>query len=136
MIRHSKRIVSSLIILVTLGLLVACAKGSVNGPKSDAFQFVDKTATTILVEGKAEIGHKEGDYPGVVRAAEDLKKDILDVLDKNADIIDSVEQVAQLDSVVIVGSLDKSEHIKKLIDLGKIDESLLKDKWESYILKT
>ena len=80
------------------------------------------TEATIYVDPK--------DWPGVLRAAHDLSQDIKDVTGKTPTVISNT-QVAQR-TVIIIGTVGKSEIIDQLVATHKIDVSAIRGKWESY----
>ena len=80
------------------------------------------TTATIFVDPK--------DWPGVLRAANDLSNDIKDVTGKTPKVITSATVTER--NVIIIGTIGKSEIIDRLVAAGKIDVSAVKGKWESY----
>lgn len=77
------------------------------------------------------------DYPGIVRAAGDLEKDISRVtghapamLDRDADL----ESTSRA-SVIIIGTIGKSDLIDRLIRERKIDVTAIAGKWESFFVQ-
>ena len=72
------------------------------------------------------------DYPGVVRAATDLQSDISRVTSHSPALLNRVS--AQPD-LIIVGTVDHSALIQRLVESKKIDVSDIKGKWESFFLQ-
>jgi hypothetical protein len=72
------------------------------------------------------------DFPGVIRAANDLRDDIRRVTGKTAEIR---QQSTIGPNAIIIGTLGKSPTIDKLIRAGKIDVSGIKGKWESFLIQ-
>jgi hypothetical protein len=87
------------------------------------FTIVDaKTTATIYVDGK--------DWPGVLRAANDLSNDIKDITGKTPKVISGGGVSGR--NVILIGTIGKSEIIDQLVAAGKIDVSGIQGKWESY----
>ena len=80
------------------------------------------TTATIYVDAK--------DWPGVLRAANDLSNDIKDVSGKAPRVVSGGEISGR--SVIIIGTVGKSEIIDQLVAAHKIDVSGIQGKWESY----
>lgn len=95
--------------------------------------FADKNLC-ILAEGVADPDATEGEWPGVVRAAGDLKQDIIDVCSLDPLVVSSKSELRG-NNIIIVGSLDKGTTVKALAKAGKIDTSRVEGKWESYQLQ-
>lgn len=87
------------------------------------FTIVDaKTTATIYVDAK--------DWPGVLRAANDLSQDIKDVTGRAPKVISGGDPSGR--NLIIIGSIGRSEIIRRLIAAKKIDVSGIENKWESY----
>jgi hypothetical protein len=83
-------------------------------------------ATPLLVSS--------ADFPGVVRAANDLQDDIFKVSGINPALhLDKVPTSKQL---IIVGTIGKSKLIDDLVAKKRIDAKELKGKWEKFIITT
>jgi hypothetical protein len=74
------------------------------------------------------------DYPGVIRAFNDLQEDILKVTGKKPILVQ--DQVAGAKNVIIAGTIGKSALIDELIAKKLLDANELKGKWEKFIIKT
>lgn len=72
------------------------------------------------------------EYKGVLRAIQNLQKDAIAVTDEKPEIINQLTKK----QILIIGSIEKSSFIRKLIKDGKIDKKELEGKWEKYIIKT
>ena len=83
-------------------------------------------AATIFVDSQ--------DWPGVVRAAGDLKADINSVTKIEPKIVNDRQSLGS--TTIIVGTLGKSSLVDQLVHDQKIDVGRIKDKWESYLLET
>lgn len=74
------------------------------------------------------------DYPGVIRAANDLSHDILSVTGMAPTIVHDKGALSR--DVVIVGTIGKSTLLDRLIRDKKIDATAIQGKWESYLIQT
>jgi hypothetical protein len=74
------------------------------------------------------------DFPGVIRAANDLSRDILGVTGLASPILQ--DESALHGSVVIIGTLGKCALFEHLIRDHKIDASAIQGKWESFLIQT
>jgi len=72
------------------------------------------------------------EYKGVLRAIQNLQKDAIAVTGEKPEIINQLTNK----QILIVGSIEKSSFIRKLIKDGKIDKKELEGKWEKYVIKT
>ncbi len=73
------------------------------------------------------------DYPGVARAANDLRADIARVTGVMPGVV--AKEGASETSVVIVGTLGKSRVIDRLVREGRIDAAPVAGKWEAYVMQ-
>ena len=73
------------------------------------------------------------DHKGVIRAINDLQIDIERVTDEKPQISSGRTEAK---NAVIIGTLGKSALINTLISSGKLDDSDLKRKWESFVIVT
>ncbi len=95
------------------------------GPVGHAFPLVEnKSAANIFVNS--------GDWPGVVRAANDLAADVARVTGLSPQITGE-NNLGK--NVVIVGTIGKSEIIDRLIREKTIDVSEITGKWESFFIQ-
>jgi hypothetical protein len=98
-------------------------------------QYVEFTATpgsfTIVnANTTAAIYVDAKDWPGVLRAANDLSNDIKDVTGKTPKVVSEAKVTGH--NVIIIGTVGKSEIIDQLVAAHKIDVSGIQGKWESY----
>ena len=95
-------------------------------PSQGSFPLVQaKIAATICVD--------DGDYAGVVRAANDLQTDV-------ARVTDCLPAMARGENgfggnVILIGTIGKSKIIDRLIREKKIDASAISGKWESFLIQ-
>lgn len=87
--------------------------------------FQDGTVPPILVSND--------DHAGVIKAANDLAKDIERVTGRAPGLVNEIPTDG---SVVIVGSIDSSPLIAELVKSGKLDTAELSGKWEKFIIQT
>jgi hypothetical protein len=74
----------------------------------------------------------QNDWPGVVRVVRDLQDDEKRVCGARPAIL---RQVGQDPELVIVGTLGKSAFVDRLVLEGKIDDSGIRGKWESWMTR-
>ena len=129
-------------------LLVACSEPEVTTqtdplvttetpvpqPTANQFDLFRDQTVYILAEGYADPDANEGEWPGVVRAANDLKQDIIDTCSLDPVVVSSQNEISGT-HVIIVGSLEKGTTVKALAESGKIDVTRVEGKWESYQLQ-
>ena len=92
--------------------------------------------TFALVQGKnaTPLYVDSSDFPGVIRAANDLSKDIQNVTGITPPVL--LQQPASQQSAVIIATLGKGALLEQLIRDHKIDTAALAGKWESYLIET
>ena len=74
----------------------------------------------------------ESDHEGVLMAMDNLRNDMFKVTGNKPDVSGEIDKSVK----IIVGSLDKSSIISRLVKSGKIDAKLLKGKNEKFIITT
>lgn len=82
----------------------------------------------------AAICVNDDDYPGVIRAVNDLSNDITKVSSAEPKVLKEVSASGK--NVIIVGTLGKSPLIEKLVIEKKLDASNLRGKWETFVIQT
>ena len=117
-------------LLLLWSAVAACALGE---PK-----YVESAPTAggfaIVRQGSvARIYVDSGDYPGVTRAAGDLRADIARVTGLNAEIVHETGKGAT--DAILIGTIGKSAVIDRLIRENKIDVGAVKGKWESTLIQ-
>ena len=73
------------------------------------------------------------DYPGVIRAGNDLRADINRVTGQIAKVLNTEAALGK--NTIIIGTIGKSPIIDRLIKDGKIDVNQIAGKWESFIIQ-
>lgn len=85
----------------------------------------------VSADGVANLYYDGNDYKGVIRAVEDLQTDIESVTGVRPEI----RKEDQLSSIpVIIGTRGKNRIIDELISSGKLVDTDLKGKWESFVI--
>jgi hypothetical protein len=88
----------------------------------------------VSTKGAASVIHYDiSDYPGVIRAINDLQNDIDSVTGKRPELIVN-GQSSEFE--IIIGTLGKSKQIDKLISSNKLDVKEIEGNWESFIIAT
>lgn len=120
-----KKIYCLILLFVYITLPVLSAETFVTFQPHQGFVWIqDGKALPILID--------QNEYKGVWRAAVNLQQDAMQVTGVTPEIITqpSVKQA------IIVGSIDQSEWIKKLVAAQKMDGKELKGKNEKFIIQT
>lgn len=79
----------------------------------------------------------ESDFKGVIRAAGDLKRDIGLVTNNEPTlIITNGQKITYHETMVIIGTIGKSQLLDNLIEAKKISLTEITNKWEGYIIQT
>lgn len=94
-------------------------------PKPESFALVEANQAAPLVVS-------DEDYPGVIRAAGDLKTDIFKVTEVEPEL--TVGEPPDETRMVIIGTIGKSPVIDTLIVDGKLDVTDIKGRWETFLL--
>jgi hypothetical protein len=88
----------------------------------------------LVANGKsAKLVVSAADYPGVVRAVNDLQADIVRVTQVQPEIL--VNSAPTGNQLVLVGTIGKSPFIDSLVQSKKIDVSGIKGRWETSLLQ-
>lgn len=94
-----------------------------------------KNAFSIVSNGKATLICVDAtDWKGVIRAANDLGDDVRKVSGIKAEVVEKLDYPAK--GAILIGTIGKSKILDQLIADKKIDVSVLKGKWESFIIQT
>ena len=90
----------------------------------------------IIVHAKqsAEIYVDASDFPGVIRAAHDLQKDIERVTGSAPTIAGDWQSAGS--RLILIGTLGESPIIDRLVSEKKIDATPIAGKWESFLIHT
>jgi hypothetical protein len=90
-----------------------------------SFPLVAASAAAILTD--------TNDWPGVVRAANDLSADVKRVTGQSPPTLHAVKTAGK--NIVIAGTIGKSQFIQRLAHEKKIDVSAIEGKWESFFVQ-
>ncbi len=97
-----------------------------NVGRPDSFPIAqDKTTATLFVDGK--------DYPGVVRAASDLRHDIARVTGQTPKLTRREHALGV--NAIIIGTLGKNRLLDRLVSDHKVDVTAIAGKWESFVVQ-
>lgn len=89
----------------------------------------------VLTSGKsAPLLVSEQDFPGVIRAAKNLKVDIGKVTEVEPEIL--LDNLSNAKEVVIIGTIGVSSLIDQLVKNKKINVDGVAGKWESFLFQT
>ena len=92
----------------------------------DSFAIVqDNLAAPLWVEA--------GDYPGVRRAANDLRQDVARVTGRTPAILPGESGPGP--DPILIGTIGKSPVIDRMIHEGKVDAGGMADQWESFLIQ-
>ncbi len=95
-------------------------------PEAGSFELAGKNQL-------AKLYMDADDYVGIRHALDDLQVDIERVTDRRPARVTSIDDIEG--PAVIVGSIDKSQIIQRLITEGKIDASDIEGQWEGYLIQ-
>ncbi len=119
--------------LVCLVLLVIYWVGGSYAMAADRFVTNEKNGFVWIDAGKTlPILVDEAEYKGVLRAVAHLQADA----ERVTGVVPAVVNTPQGTKMLIVGSIDQSQWIKKLLGTRKIDAGSLQGKREKYIIQT
>jgi hypothetical protein len=125
-------------ISLCLPLFLFCPAGIVPGQSFDYNSFIS-SENGVGYFALSEPGYSSplyvdtNDYPGVIRALNDLKTDIGRITGTEPDLIS--DHPPKWGNIVIAGTLGKSAFIDKLIKNKKLDVSALTGKWETFTIQ-
>lgn len=117
-----------------LGRVLTIATNDPFPPSSYLTTERSRGAFPLVEDGNpARILVSTSDYPGVLRVAELFRKDLVYVSGSEVKLTNA-DNVQGGGSVIIVGSIGKSNLIDQLVREKKIDVSVLEGKWEQYLI--
>jgi Glycosyl hydrolase family 115/Gylcosyl hydrolase family 115 C-terminal domain len=124
--------------ILALGVVVFLA-GAGRASALGQHPYVTTTAAgggVMLMQGQqtAPLWVDSADWPGVIRAVDDLRDDIRRVTGLTPFVVHDGRQLAS--TMVIVGTVGRSPLIDRLVRDRKIDVSGIAGKWESFFLET
>lgn len=126
--------------LIALLLLTSSPHAFALGPQRYVAGAPQRGGFSLIYNNKvAALLTDPNDWPGVIRAAHDLRTDIGRVAGKEPDVLDgravSSGKDVEAPAVIIVGTIGRSGVIDRLVSAGKIDVSRTAGKWESFFLE-
>lgn len=126
------RIRGSIAVMLLLVSSVHAGLGLVVNLVSDEAQTTN--AFPVVASGNTtELWYDAEDYKGVIRAIGDLQLDVERVTDRKPQVATRKTSCRQ---PIIIGTLGHSSLIDALVSCGKLDDSDLKGKWESFVIAT
>ena len=119
-------------VLFAVAVLIPAAQraGALGQAQYVQFSAAPGSFTVVNANTTATIYVDPKDWPGVLRAANDLSNDIKDVTGKTPKVISGAKFTER--NVIIIGTVGRSEIIDQLVAAHKIDVSAIRGKWESY----
>jgi len=128
-----QRFLALLIAAAGLGTLPVAAGAVGDAPY---VKTAPEPGSFALVAGRnaARIWVDHEDWPGVIRAARDLKADIERVTGIEPELWHG--ETSRAEQMVIIGTLGRSALIDRLVAEGKVDVASIEGKWESFFLET
>jgi hypothetical protein len=130
-------IISAVFILV-FSQITVFAGGAVvkikNGPSYISFQKPENGFTVSSAGKTVPLLISSSDYPGVLRAVNDLKSDLQAVT--NSEVKIYADKTEGDDEVIIIGTLGKNPLIDKLAKEQKIIADSIKGKWDAFIIQS
>ena len=117
---------------VLLFCSVAAAYAGLGLPQDIVTESAQRGAFPVVAGGQAaELWHDEGDHKGVIRAIGDLQADVERVTGRKPQVF-TKGTLSKMP--IIIGTLGKSALIDTLVSSGKLNDSDLKGKWESFVI--
>ena len=95
----------------------------------------DAAVFPLAAGGKvADLVVSGDDHPGVIRAADDLRRDLFRVTGMTPRLCHETEPLSE--HAVFIGTIGKSAVIDGLIETGRLDAAGVAGKWESFVVQT
>ncbi len=122
------------LLILFAGISATCSAGFAVGQPAYVTE-IPQDGSFPVVRGKraASIHIDPEDWPGVIRAAEDLQADIFRVSGIKPAFASQSEM--PVGNVILIGTVGKSRIIKNLVQAGKIDVEGISGQWESFFLQ-
>jgi hypothetical protein len=118
---------TGMVVLFSLLILCGFAQTVSNTTAQGSFPIVDKSATTAIYVDPA-------DHAVVQKAATLLQEDIERITGKKPALLTALPTAAN--HLIIVGSLDQSGVISRLVTAKKLNAASLKNQWEAFQWQT
>jgi len=126
----------SVIILFLLFIVLTFHLQAQKNPGEDNYMLVNKdnTSFTLSASGKtAPLYISSSDYPGVIRAANDLLGDLEKVTGVKPLL--SKDRIPKTDNIVIIGTLGKNPLLDRLVKEKKIHVEDIAGRWENLLIQ-
>jgi len=127
---RAPRLAAFVLVALAFSTLVVQRAWALGQQQYVQFSTVRGGFTIVNANTTATIYVDANDWPGVLRAANDLSNDIRDISGKTPKVISGGNLTGR--NVIIIGTIGKSEIIDRLVAARKIDISAIQGKWESY----
>lgn len=110
-------------------------RGECEGPAGVCAGSPPASAFPLIVAGEPTIVRTDpGDYPGLLRAAQDLRNDLERVARGEIPVeITHLRRVDARGMAVIAGVLGRNHDIDRLVEEGRLDVSGVAGEWEAYV---
>jgi len=120
--------------MVTISLMLLASLASVGAAQSSYVASAGGVGRFPLAANGAvaPLVVSDSDFPGVVRAARDLRSDLAKVTGSEPRFSSSVD-AAGARTVVIVGTIGRSPFIDALVRAGKLDVGGVRGRWETWV---
>jgi alpha-glucuronidase len=121
-------------LLACLFVICSCGNACAIGQQ----KYVDTKLSQIFCfelvhDGNAAVIYVDSnDWPGVIRAADDLAADVNRVTSITPKISNNEKELAE--NMVIIGTIGKSPVIDRLIKENKVDAGKVTGQWESFVI--
>ena len=121
--------------ITSLLLIILSTSKSYAVDRNSYISTIDaKGSFKLSAAGKsAPIYISDSDYPGVIRAARDLQKDIAAVTKATPAFSTGAPQGKA--EVILIGTIGKSKLIDNLVNNGKLQVNGIAGKWETYLIQ-
>lgn len=118
----------------SLFLFAFCFINSLQAQQLISDKFRPGSFILVSANDNALIWADPGDFTLIQKSASWLQQDVEMVTGKKLSITNDLPAAAK--SIVIIGTIEKSSLIQKLIQSKKINVDKIKNKWEAYIIQT
>ncbi len=122
--------------LLLLGLCLCSCTFPRTGPGPAPFCGTVKTKDSFAIvqdNAAAPLWVEAGDFPGVLRAANDLRRDVGRVTGRTPLVIQ--EENAPAANVILIGTIGKNPVIDRMIRENKLDVTGIAGQWESFLIQ-
>ncbi len=120
-------------LLLVFALITPCHGFALGQVKYVADVFSQGCFPIVQNQVTAMVQVDTNDFAGVIRAANDLQADISHVTGLTPAVSHNGKSPGK--SIILAGTIGKSETIDRLIQEGKIDVSQISGKWESFFIQ-